>query len=171
VNNNPNENFSYNFYTNYNIFQKFSKIFGKFISSFRIVHTSEIFWNILKFLIPFWKIFLNYLDYIHLDYKHFIRNYTYKKILELLRYFIYNIKNSENRYRFFLRSIPIRIKNEKVIKLYRNSEKLYEKFWEKFSSGKTKTKIGSTAHRNWFYPSRTEFGHDVGYCMYDMYWN
>jgi len=35
---------------------------------------------------------------------------------------------------FFLRSVPISYKKgEKVIKLYRNSEKLYEKFREKFS--------------------------------------
>jgi len=35
-----------------------------------------------------------------------------------------------------LRNVPIRIKKcEKVIKLYRNSKKLYEKFWEKFLSG------------------------------------
>ena len=40
-----------NFYTNWNIFQKYSKIFGKFTSSLRTFHTNE-FWNILKFFIP-----------------------------------------------------------------------------------------------------------------------
>jgi len=35
----PGENFSHNFYTNWNIFQKYSGIFGKFTSFLRIFHT------------------------------------------------------------------------------------------------------------------------------------
>ena len=37
----PDENFSYNFYMNWNIFQKYSEIFGKFTSSLRTSHTNE----------------------------------------------------------------------------------------------------------------------------------
>jgi len=40
--------FVYNFYTNWNIFQKYLEIFGKFTSFLRIFHIDE-FWNILKF--------------------------------------------------------------------------------------------------------------------------
>jgi len=35
----PGENFSHNFYTNWNIFQKYSEIFEKFTSSLKIFHT------------------------------------------------------------------------------------------------------------------------------------
>jgi len=46
------------------------------------------------------------------------------------------MKNSEKKCRFSEKCSNSYKKYEKVIKLYRNSEKLREKFWEKFSPGR-----------------------------------
>jgi len=91
-----------------------------FSQNFSLQMNSEIFWNFSSHNLK--RIFKNFLDFNISSEIILIKN------LRILRYFIINIymKNSEKRSNSYK-------KCEKVIKLYRNSEKLYEKFWEKMT--------------------------------------